>query len=194
MNDWRGLSMKELSLHILDIAENSIRAKSTEIYIEIVEDIENNIFQIIIKDNGKGMNEDFVQNVKNPFKTTRTTRKVGLGIPLLVSACKRCNGDLLIKSSKEEGTKLTARMDYNHIDRAPLGDIASTMVNLILSNPEINFIYIHKYLNETFKMDTLEIKKILNGVPINELSVITWLKEYVQENLTEIKQTSHSEE
>lgn len=180
--------MKELSLHILDIIENSVRAKATEIKLEIIEDIEKNIFEIKIEDNGKGMDDDFVQVIKDPFKTTRTTRKVGLGIPLLVAACKRCNGDLQIQSTLGKGTKLRAWMDNNHIDRAPLGDIVNTITNLILSNTSIEFIYTHRYNNTVFTINTREVKDILGGVPINDLSVIAWIKEYITENLTEIRQ------
>ncbi|NLM12228.1 MAG: ATP-binding protein [Epulopiscium sp.] len=180
--------MKELSLHILDIIENSIRAKATDIKLEIIEDLENNLFEIKIEDNGKGMDEAFAKAIKDPFTTTRTTRKVGLGVPLLVAACNRCNGDVEIQSALGEGTKLRAWMEYHHIDRAPLGDIVSTITNLILSNPDIEFIYIHRYNDRVFRIDTQEIKDILGDVPINELSVIVWIKEYLTENLTEIRQ------
>ncbi|NLK98229.1 ATP-binding protein [Defluviitalea saccharophila] len=182
--------MKELSLHILDIIENSVRAKASEIKLEITEDLEENLFEIKIEDNGKGMDEEFAKAIKDPFKTTRTTRKVGLGVPLLVAACNRCNGDVEIQSTLGEGTKLRAWMEHNHIDRVPLGDIVSTITNLIMSNPSIEFIYVHRYNNRVFRIDTQEIKDILGGVPINELSVIAWIKEYLAENLTEIRQKS----
>lgn len=180
--------MKELSLHILDIAENSIRAKATEIYIEIQEDINLNTFTFSIQDNGKGMEKDFVQTVKDPFKTSRTTRKVGLGIPLLEAACNRCNGEVNITSIIGQGTKLKAWMEYNHIDRAPLGDIVSTITNLILSNPDIDIVYCHKYNHKEFEIDTRQIKKILDGVPINDMSIVSWIKNYIKDGLIEIKQ------
>lgn len=180
--------MKELSLHILDIAENSIRANATEIYIEVDEDIDNNIFSFEIKDNGKGMDKEFVESVKDPFKTSRTTRRVGLGIPLLEAACKRCNGDVKITSSLNKGTQIKAWMDYDHIDRAPLGDIVSTITNLILANPDIDFIYCHKYNDKSFELDTKEIKNVLDGVPINDLGIINWIKNYIKDEMTEIKQ------
>ncbi|WP_058485508.1 ATP-binding protein [Defluviitalea phaphyphila] len=181
--------MKELSLHILDIVENSIRAKATEINIEINEDLKNNIFSFKIKDNGIGMDADFIKNVRSPFKTTRTTRKVGLGIPLLDSAAKRCNGKLEVKSHVGKGTEIIVFMEYNHIDRAPLGDIASTISNLILSNPQIEFTYVHKYNNKSFNIDTKEIKKILGEISISDLSVIKWIKEYINKSLIKIRQT-----
>ncbi|NLK21497.1 MAG: sensor histidine kinase [Epulopiscium sp.] len=179
--------MKELSLHILDIVENSIRAEATSINVKIEEDIHNNRFIFLVEDNGKGMDEEFVKVVKNPFKTTRTTRKVGLGISLLEEACKRCNGNLEIISSKGGGTKIRAVMMYNHIDRAPLGDITSTITNLIMSNPDVEFVYEHKYNDELFLIDTKEIKNILDGVPISDISIILWLKDYINQGLIEIR-------
>ena len=179
--------MKELSLHILDIVQNSVRAKATIIEIQITEDLEENIFEILIKDNGKGMEQELIDKVKNPFATTRTTRKVGLGIPLLLEACKRCNGNLEIQSEKEIGTTVRAYFDHNHIDRAPIGDIVNAITMLLLSSPEIRYIFTYIMNQRIFTMDTDEIKKILEGVPINDLTVIHWVKEYLEENLREVK-------
>ncbi len=179
--------MQELSLHILDIVQNSIRAKATKIQIEIYEDLVNNQLKIIMKDNGSGIDEELVKAIKNPFSTTRTTRKVGLGIPLLLEACQRCNGDLDIASQVGVGTTITATFKHDHIDRAPMGDIVSTITMLILSSPEIRYIFTY-YVNElAFVMDTDEIKKILEGVPITDLSIIKWLETYMQENIDSLK-------
>jgi signal transduction histidine kinase len=142
--------VRELSLHILDIAENSIRAQATEVYIEIEENIKQNFFRFFISDNGCGMDEELLKKVRSPFGTSRTTRKVGLGIPLLEEACKRCNGKLDIESTPGKGTTLTVSMEYNHIDRAPMGDIVSTIVTLIGANPHIDFVYKHLYNNSPF--------------------------------------------
>ncbi len=180
--------MKELSLHILDIIENSVRAEAIFIEFSIIEDTTKNLFIFQVKDNGKGMSSEFIQQVRNPFTTSRTTRKVGLGIPLLDDLCKMCNGVVEIESTVGVGTTLKATMEYNHIDRIPLGDMASTMVTLILSNPEINFHYTHEYNERQFVLDTKEVKNLLEGVPISELSVVQWLKEYIIENLSEIRQ------
>jgi len=181
--------MQELSLHILDIVQNSVRAKATEIEMIINEDIANNRLEILIKDNGKGMDKDLVEAIKNPFATTRTTRKIGLGIPLLLEACTRCGGDLNIQSSIGKGTTITAVFEYNHIDRAPMGDVVNTITMLILSSPEIRYILTYCVDGSEFVMDTDEIKKILEGVPINDLTVIKWLETYLQENIDELKQS-----
>lgn len=180
--------MKELSLHILDIVQNSIRAKATKVEVIINENLKGNILEIIINDNGKGMPKDLIEQIKNPFATTRTTRKVGLGIPLLLEACQRCNGDLEIQSTEGIGTKLRAYFNHNHIDRAPMGDLVNTITMLILSSPEIRYIVTYFINDQAFTMDTKEVKEILQGVPINDLDVIKWLEEYLNENIEGLNQ------
>ncbi|UCF86553.1 MAG: sensor histidine kinase, partial [Nitrospiraceae bacterium] len=123
--------MEDLSLHILDISENSIRAGATEIGIEIVENVKENILLIEIHDNGKGMSEEMVKQVSDPFFTTKTTRRIGLGIPFLIQAARETMGDVDIKTGEGKGTTITARFQYNHIDRKPLGDMEKTMSVLI---------------------------------------------------------------
>ncbi|NLI90539.1 MAG: sensor histidine kinase [Epulopiscium sp.] len=179
--------MKELSLHILDIMQNSIRAKATEIELIVNEDINNNLLEIIIKDNGKGMPKELVDSVKNPFSTTRTTRKVGLGIPLLLEACQRCGGDLELESKEGIGTNIKASFEYNHIDRAPMGELVNTITMIILSEPQIRYIFTYIVNNKKFTMDTKEIEEILEGVPINDLSIIKWLEDYLKENMEALK-------
>lgn len=182
--------MLEIALHILDIIQNSIHAESTEIELQIIEDPKNNLFAFSVKDNGKGMTEEFVKQLKNPFHTTRTTRKVGLGIPLLVDACQQSKGDVEIKSKIGKGTFLKAWMNYNHIDRAPLGDMPSTIVSILLSLKDQCFVYIHRYANREFSLDTRELKEILGEVSLQDAVVLQWLRNYVEENLTEIRQRS----
>lgn len=179
--------MKELSLHILDIVQNSVRAKATEIEIWIHEDIQNNKLRIKIKDNGRGIDKELINQIKNPFATTRTTRKIGLGIPLLLEVCTRCDGDLDIKSELGIGTEILAEFKHNHIDRAPIGDIVNTITMLILSSPKIRYILTYCVDNKDFIMDTIEIKKVLDGVPINDLSIIKWIESYLEENISALK-------
>ncbi|HHX61878.1 MAG TPA: sensor histidine kinase [Epulopiscium sp.] len=175
--------MKELSLHILDIVQNSVRAKATEVEVTISEDLIKNRLEIIIKDNGKGMPKDLVEQIKNPFATTRTTRKVGLGIPLLLEASQRCDGDLQIESEEGVGTTIRVEFTHDHIDRAPMGDVVNTITMLILSSSEIRYIFTYSINNKKFTMDTKEVEEILQGVPINDLSVIKWLEDYLKENI-----------
>jgi len=138
--------MEDLSLHILDVVENSIEANASKIEIKIVEEKNNDLLAVEIKDNGRGMNRETINKVLDPFYTTRTTRKVGLGLSFLAQAAKESNGDFEINSKVGVGTELKATFQYSHIDRKPIGDMNDTIVTLIISHPEINFIY--EYQNE----------------------------------------------
>lgn len=173
--------MKELSLHILDIAHNSITAGATVVTVEIREDVEADWLTFQIGDNGKGMSKELLASVKDPFTTSRTTRKVGLGIPLLQHACTACGGDLQIESTVGKGTTVTARLGYSNIDRAPLGDMAETMHGLITSFPAVDFLYRHMVGEREFSADTRKIKTILGGVPLDTPEVLLWLLEYLRE-------------
>jgi len=178
--------MQDLSLHLLDIAENSIRAQAKKIAIELNEAISNNTLSLKISDDGKGMNQQMVLNVKNPFVTSRTTRRVGLGIPLLNQNCMNAGGTLKIHSLLGKGTTLEAVMQYDHIDRLPIGDIASSLAVLIQGNPDIDLTSMHIYENRTFVLKVVEIKELLGGVPINEPEIIQWLKNYIRENIADL--------
>ena len=180
--------MKELSMHILDIAQNSVHADSKLVEIEICENIEKNIFEIRIKDDGKGMDEETLKKVTDPFYTSRTTRKVGLGIPMLKSAAENCDGYFSMKSEVGKGTELTATFRYDHIDRAPLGNIVDTVVTVVISDINMDFIYRHNVDDRCFELDTREIKEVLGDVPLNNIDVICWIKDHVKEGLEKIKQ------
>jgi anti-sigma regulatory factor (Ser/Thr protein kinase) len=175
--------MEELSLHILDLAQNSVSAKATCVEIAISVQSDKNRLQIMIKDNGVGMSEAVVKRVADPFYTTRTTRKVGMGIPLFKALAQACDGDLSIESTCGEGTIVTATMALSHIDRPPMGGLAESMATLIMCNTEIEFILICEVDDQLFRVDTVEIKQILNGVPVNHPDVVIWLKEYIAEGL-----------
>ncbi len=175
--------MKELSLHILDIAENSIRAEATMVELNIIEDIKNNKLTIIIKDNGFGMDQDFLKKVLDPFITTRTTRRVGLGLPLFKAAAEECEGNLLIDSIKGEGTTILATFKYDHIDRMPIGNMADTIITLILADDKIEYTYTHIRDDEKFIFSTIEIKKVLQELPITNIEVIGWIKEHINDGL-----------
>ncbi len=179
--------MKDLSMHIMDIVQNSISASALLIEVEIIENPTIDEYKLIISDNGKGMSDEVVQQVVDPYYTTRTTRKVGLGIPLLKQNSERTGGKFIISSTIGIGTKVEAYFIYNNIDRLPLGDMAGTMAMLASANPNIDFIYKHSTLKETYIFDTREVKEALDGVPITELAVVKYLKEMINENLEEIE-------
>lgn len=179
--------MKELSLHILDIVQNSVKAKATEIKIDIIESPEKNLLEISIADNGCGMSKDFLERVRDPFATTRTTRKVGMGISLFEAAAQQCGGHLEIDSELGKGTTLYVCFELDNIDRAPIGDMAETMVTIVMSAPEINYVYTHRKSDKEFIFDTKEIKETLGDVPLTNPEILGWIKEYITEGLSECK-------
>ena len=178
--------MKEISLHILDILQNSITAGASLVELGITEDEEIDLFEFYIKDNGKGMDEEFLKNVTSPFTTKRTTRKVGLGIPLLKMAAENAGGGIDIKSEVGKGTVITATFSYSHIDRQPLGNIVDTMFTVITSYIETDFLFIHIVKEKEFRLDTREMREILGGVPMNDAGVMQWLLSYLKEGEEEL--------
>ena len=178
--------MTELALHILDIVQNSIVAKASLIEININEDINTDSLTIEIIDNGKGMSEDEVKRATDPYFTSRTTRKVGMGLSLFKQATEICAGTFTLESKLGIGTKVTSIMQYSHIDRQPLGDIAGTISLLVSSNPDIDFIYKHITNKGDYILDTKAIKEELDDVSITNPKVIKFIREMIQENLKEI--------
>jgi nitrogen fixation/metabolism regulation signal transduction histidine kinase len=182
--------LKELSLNILDIAENSVKAKATLTYIKIVETAET--VEVTISDNGHGMTKEILQNVTNPFCTTRTTRKVGLGIPLLKLSAEQTGGYVTVTSRHESeypdshGTCTRAFYYKNHIDMTPIGDITATVVALIQCNPDLDFVFNHETEKGTVSLDTRELKEVLGDIPLNTAEVIVWMGENLSEQYKEI--------
>jgi len=179
--------MTELSLHILDIVQNSISAEATKIEIRIDENISTDEYLISITDNGKGMDEQMLNTVADPFFTTRTTRKVGVGLSLFRQNAEQTGGNMTIESKVGEGTIVKAVFGYHHIDRLPLGDMAGTMTLLIGANPKIRFIYNHNTPLSEFEFDTEEVNEELGKVPINHPDILKALKEMIEENLEMIE-------
>ncbi len=176
----------ELSLNILDIAENSTRAQASLVEIKVnVSKIEDRI-TIEIIDNGSGMTEEQVTKVVDPFYTSRTTRKVGLGIPFFKLAAESTGGNLIIKSQIGKGTEIIATFGLSHIDRMPMGDITSTIHNLIVYHPETDFIYEYTYEEQSFTLDTREFREILGDVSFAEPEISDYIKEYLITNKMEV--------
>ena len=180
--------MRDLSMHILDIVQNSIKAEAHKIEIEVEENTNTNRLCICIKDNGGGMSKEMVETVRNPFTTTRTTRKVGLGIPMLEQTCLQCGGQLLLESELGVGTVIKAEMEHNNIDRPPLGDIISSIFILIITNQDMGFLYKHTYNDDEFVLDMDEIREILGDVPLDTPDVSSWLKEHIAEGVNSLYQ------
>lgn len=177
--------MKELSLNILDVAENSVKAGAT--LTQILLDEEDGVLTLQIVDDGCGMSEDVVRSVVDPFYTTRTTRKVGMGIPLLKLACEQTGGELSIESVTTEedpvghGTHVTATFNMNHIDFTPLGDVCASVLTLIQGHPDTDFLFEHKKNGEVVELDTRKLREVLEDVPLNSYDVMEWIRVYLQE-------------
>lgn len=178
--------MKDLALHILDIAQNSIAAGADMIEISVNQDSEGNRIGIIIKDNGKGMSEEMLVRVTDPYVTSRKTRKVGLGLPLLKQIAEHCGGSLKLFSEPGKGTEVHACFSASHIDLPPWGDLAGVIILLVAANPDLEFLYFHRTKKGQYSFDTREIKNTLDGVPIEEPEVRKFLKEMTEDNLKEI--------
>ena len=179
--------MQELSLNILDIAQNSVAAGASLIEIDIAAyGNDNNMLSITIKDNGKGMDRQTLSNVTNPFFTSRTTRKVGLGIPLFKMAAEQTGGSFSIESQKGVGTRVEARFKTDSIDFTPLGDMSSTITTIVCMNEDKDFIYIRSIDDEKFEFSSADIKTVLDGVPLSEPSVMSWVEGYITEHTEQL--------
>lgn len=178
--------MPEISLNILDIAQNSVRAGATLIEIIVEANQLDNRLSIIIKDNGYGMNEEQLTNVADPFYTTRTTRKIGLGVPFFKMAALLTDGEFYIDSQVSKGTKVKAVFTLDHIDRMPLGDINSTIHSLIVYNTKLDFVYTYKFNDRSFELDTRKMRQILGNISFDRTEVSTYIDEYLKENKAEV--------
>lgn len=178
--------MRDISLHILDIAENSIKAGAKNITIKINEDEKENLLTLEISDDGSGMSKEFAKKASDPFVTSRTTRKVGMGISLLKNAANAAEGDLKILSEENKGTKIKAWFKYDHIDRKPIGNIAETIISLILMSQGTEIKYCHRKNDEEFVFDTKEIKKQLDVITLNNNEILKELKVLINNKLKEL--------
>ena len=186
LKDWFAC-MRELSLHILDALENSLEAGATLIELIVEEDLAADWLTITIQDNGRGMSEDQLARIFDPFFTTRSTRHVGLGIPLFRAATERCNGDLTIASQLGEGTTLRATFQHSHIDRAPLGNIAGTLLAVILSG-SCDLRYVHRVDGREFEFSTEDIRIELGDIPLTHPAVRKWLRDFIDEGEESLRQ------
>ena len=178
--------MTELSLNVLDVAQNSVKAKASLIEISVRSDFEKDLMTIVIADNGCGMDEQQLAAVCDPFYTTRTTRKVGLGVSFFKLAAESAGGEFSITSEKGVGTTVTASFQISNIDRMPLGDMTATMHSLITLNADIDFVYNYRVDDKEFTLDTREFREILEGVPFDVPEVSQYIKEYLSSNKEEV--------
>ena len=183
--------MREIALHIMDIIENSLDAEASLITLSIAEDAKEKVLRISIKDNGRGIPDSMLELITDPFVTTRTTRRVGLGLSLFKESAKRCDGEFDIRSKQGKGTVVRASFRTDHIDTPPLGDMAGSLTSLIMTHPEVDFVYTHEADGNRFEMDTRQIKRELDDVPIYHPEVMTHIARTIRESLEELKAGKH---
>ncbi len=175
--------MEDLSLHILDIAENSVAAGADRVEITVDEDTKNDLLTLEIRDNGRGMDKETIQKVTDPFFTTRTVRRVGLGLPFLKQAAEECEGRFSMASEKGKGAIVSVSFRSSHIDRKPLGDIGATIMVLLAGNPGVDVLFTYKKDGYTYWMDTRVIRKELEEVPINSPEVLKLIRKDIDRGL-----------
>jgi len=183
---------RDLCQHILDIYENSAKAEADLVKVEIIEDFINDQLSITLQDNGRGMNAEMVRRISDPWVTTRTTRKVGLGIPFLRQTAEMCGGSFDLQSTPGEGTRTHATFQHSHIDRPPLGDIVATLTCMIVGYPQVDLLYHHAVITDDEKqeytLDTREIRAVLGDeVPLSDPAVLQFLRTQLEEGLRALK-------
>ncbi len=174
--------MEDLSLHILDIAENSVSARAKVVKILLTRDAEKDLLRLEINDNGSGMDRETLSKVRDPFFTTKG-KKTGLGLPFLAQAAEQAGGEMTIASTPGKGTRVTATFRWGHLDRPPLGDMAGTVMTLIAGHPDVDFVYEEREDGRVFRLDTREIKNDLDGVPINTAPALGAIRGMLDENV-----------
>jgi anti-sigma regulatory factor (Ser/Thr protein kinase) len=184
--------LRELALHLLDIAENSIAAQAQNITISVYEDHQADRLEMSVDDDGCGMDEATVASVIDPFFTSRTTRKVGLGLPFLKQAAEACNGDMQIDSTPGKGTQVKVEFQHSHIDRMPLGDLAGTFLSLLIANPEINWDFNYAVAGrvKTFRFESSPVTQALQGVPLTEPSILSYLRQSIESGVADVVSAS----
>lgn len=172
--------MQDLSLHILDIVENSITAGAKNVEIRLIEDTEVDVLILEIDDDGVGMDEEMVRTAADPFVTSRTERDVGLGLALLAQAAEMANGKITIESKRGKGTHVRATFQYSHIDRKPLGNVGDTLITLICGNPEIDFTFYHKWPLREVRISTKEMKEHLGRANLDYIDAAREVRKRLQ--------------
>ncbi len=181
--------MRELALHLLDIAHNSVSAKAGNITISVEEDSSSDELRMWVTDDGVGMDSATVSMVTDPFMTSRTTRNVGLGIPLLKAAAEACGGDLVIHSTPRVGTRIDVNFQRSHIDRMPLGDLPETFLTLLVGCPQIHWRFNYSLDGMVFEFDDEIIKQELDGIPLSEPAILGYLRNLLFDGIKEVQQS-----
>jgi hypothetical protein len=183
--------MREIALHLLDIAENSVAAESKNISLHVHEDLFRDCLSTCVIDDGRGMDAKTIEQVQDPFYTTRTTRKVGLGIPLLKLAAEQAEGNFSLQSEPGKGAWVEAEFRHSHIDRMPLGDLASTFLTLLISHPNVEWTFLYRVTDPNgksrdFLFESTELMSELGDVSLTEPEVLTFLRSIFEEGIAEV--------
>jgi anti-sigma regulatory factor (Ser/Thr protein kinase) len=178
--------LRELALHLLDIAENSVSAKADTIRIRVEENHATDRLRMSVEDNGAGMSAEMIARVTDPFFTSRTTRKVGLGIPLLKAAAEGCAGGLTIQSQVGQGTCVSVEFQLSHIDRMPLGSLATTTLTLLVGSPEVHWILTYTVDERTFEFDDQPVKEVLEGIPLSDPEILKYLRSVLEDGIADL--------
>jgi anti-sigma regulatory factor (Ser/Thr protein kinase) len=185
--------VREIALHLLDIAENSVSAGAKRVEINVEEDLPNDRLRLAVQDDGRGMEAELLAQVSDPFTTSRTTRRVGLGIPLLKAAAEACRGSLKLNSSPGEGTCLVVEFQRSHIDRMPLGDLAGTMLTLIVGFPQVHWVFKYRVYPQQkrdpveFVFDDEPVKQVLAEVSLTEPDILSFLRQSLREGIAQVQ-------
>lgn len=189
--------MEELSQHILDLARNSLEAGADKLEISVSEDTAANILEIMVRDNGPGIANEDIPKVLDAFYTTKSGKRVGLGVPLLMDAAERCGGYVSIKGMPPEGTIVAAAFPHRHPDRAPLGDISGTL-NVIMAgnkdNKDLHLIYSHQFDKNIFIFDSKQLSQSLGDIPLQTPAIMVWLNNYLAINISDLREVKKIEE
>lgn len=184
--------MRELALHLLDIAHNSVSAQAQNITITVIEDTRADLLSMSVIDDGRGMDPLTVEKVVDPFVTSRVTRNVGLGIPLLKAGAEACNGDLTLQSTLGVGTHLEVTFQRSHIDRIPLGDLAATFYSLVVGCPEVHWRFIYQVDEEIFEFDDAPVKAELEGISLTEPAVLAYLRDLFTQGIEQVQKSAQA--
>ena len=178
--------MRELADNILDIAQNSISARASLVEIDITVDHSRDAVSLRFADNGCGMSAEMAQAVSDPFTTTRKTRKVGLGLPLLKMTAQATGGDFAIESEIGKGTTVSVSFGLSHIDRPPMGDVPGSLFTLVLMNPDVDFLFVYDYDGKNFTFDTRVIRETVAPIPLDNPEISAWIKDCLYQEITEL--------
>lgn len=182
--------MQDLSLHILDLMENGVNARAKTIRLEITENPEEDSMKIVLVDDGRGMEEEKLKEVLNPFYTTRTTRKVGLGLPLFAQVARETNGQVEVQSRPGQGTRIEGIFTWHHWDRPPMGNMVVSLITFMQGHPEIDVIYRHEVQGRAMEFDTRQYRKELEDIPLNHPLVLEHMEKVLEEDFTSVRPES----